>query len=299
MELNLMNSVIKKYLLHNRTMKFENDEALQQFLEKRRTKNQEKHKQPESLNVKSNLEKQDFQGMQVFRFNFRHNNKQKLLYIHGGYNVLQPSVFHWRFMDKLALNTLHEVIMPIYPKAPIAHVHTTYQAIMDLYDSLLKEVDSKDIVIMGDGTGGSLALSFVQQLLAQNKPTPNKIYLISPLLDAELNNDVITEGMEKRDKLINKEGIKQDLQCWAGDLTLDHPLISPINGDLTQLPPIYMFGSTKEVYYPDMQKLVELLEFNQRAIHFYPYKRMVHDFPLYPIRQSHKAVRQIVASLQD
>ena len=71
MELNLMNSVIKKYLLHNRTMKFENDEALQQFLEKRRTKNQEKHKQPESLNVKSNLEKQDFQGMQVFRFNFK------------------------------------------------------------------------------------------------------------------------------------------------------------------------------------------------------------------------------------
>ena len=299
MRSHMVNRIINRYLLHNRSIMFDNDSDFDKFMDKRKDINQAKHKQPSSLNVKSNLDKLSHDDMQVFRFNFRHNNKQKLLYIHGGYNVLQPSVFHWRFMDKLALNTLHEVIMPIYPKAPIAHVHTTYQAIMDLYDSLLKEVDSKDIVIMGDGTGGSLVLSFVQQLLAQNKPTPNKIYLISPLLDAELNNDVITEGMEKRDKLINKEGIKQVLQCWAGDLTLNHPLISPINGDLTQLPPVYMFGSTKEVYYPDMQKLVELLEFNQRAIHFYPYKRMVHDFPLYPIRQSHKAVRQIVASLQD
>lgn len=54
--------------------------------------------------------------MQVFRFNFRHEKNQKILYLHGGYNTLQPSPFHWRLLDKLTLNTLHEVVLPIYPK---------------------------------------------------------------------------------------------------------------------------------------------------------------------------------------
>ena len=54
--------------------------------------------------------------MQLFRFRFRHSQQKKILYIHGGYNILQPSAFHWRFMDKLALSTLYEVVLPIYPK---------------------------------------------------------------------------------------------------------------------------------------------------------------------------------------
>lgn len=67
--------------------------------------------------------------MQVFRFNFRHEAKHKILYLHGGYNTLQPSPFHWRLLDKLALNTLNEVVLPIYPKAPEYHLEDTYQAI--------------------------------------------------------------------------------------------------------------------------------------------------------------------------
>ena len=53
--------------------------------------------------------------MQVFRFNFRHEIGKKILYLHGGYNTLQPSPFH--LMDKLTLATLYEVVLPIYPKS--------------------------------------------------------------------------------------------------------------------------------------------------------------------------------------
>ena len=101
----LMNRVVNKYILHNRSIFFENDDEVEQFLEKRRDENSKKHKQPSSLNVKANLDKLSLGDMQVFRFNFRHETKKKILYIHGGYNTLQPSTFHWRLMDKLALNT--------------------------------------------------------------------------------------------------------------------------------------------------------------------------------------------------
>jgi acetyl esterase/lipase len=298
MAFNIMNHFINKYLLPVRSINFDNDEQLQQFLTQREKLNAQKHKQPESLNIKSNLEKQTFNDMQVFRFNFRHNSKQKILYLHGGYNVLQPSVFHWRFMDKLALSSLHEIVMPIYPKAPTYNVKDTYSAINDLYQQLVSEVGEDNIVIMGDGSGGSLALSFVQQLYAQNLPMPQKIYLLSPLLDAELENDQITETLIKKDKLIHVEGVRKVMEVWSDDYALKDAKISPINGKINHLPPIYMFGSTQEVYYPDMLKLVELGEEHQQPIHFYPYKKMIHGFPLYPIRQSHKVVRQIVQSLK-
>lgn len=298
MAFNIMNHLINKYLLPVRTVNFDDENQLQQFMTQRERLNAQKHKQPESLNIKSNLEKQTFNNMQVFRFNFRHNSNQKILYLHGGYNVLQPSVFHWRFMDKLALSTLHEIVMPIYPKAPTYNVDDTYEAINDIYQQLITEVGNENIVLMGDGSGGGLALSFVQQLYAKGHPMPKKIYLLSPLLDAELKNDDITEELIKKDKLIHIAGVREVMNIWSSDYALKDAKISPLNGSINHLPPIYMFGSTQEVYYPDMLKLVELGEVHQQPIHFYPYKRMIHGFPLYPIRQSHKVVRQIVQSLK-
>ena len=90
--------------------------------------------------------------MQVFRFNFRHESNNKILYM--GIQYIATSPFHWRLLDKLALNTLHEVVLPIYPKAPEYHLEDTYNAIKEVYDELVAEVGVDHIVIMGDGSGG-------------------------------------------------------------------------------------------------------------------------------------------------
>ena len=154
-----MNRVVNKYILHNRSIFFENDDEVEQFLEKRRDENSKKHKQPSSLNVKANLDKLSLGDMQVFRFNFRHESNNKILYLHGGYNTLQPSPFHWRFIDKLTLATIHEVVLPIYPKAPDYHIEDTEKAVRDVYHQLVDEVGAEHIIVMGDGSGGALALN--------------------------------------------------------------------------------------------------------------------------------------------
>ena len=81
------------------------------------------------------------------------HKQKKILYIHG-YNTLQPSPFHWRFMDKLALSTLYEVVCQFILKHQNTIFKTHLKAIDGIYQSLLEEVDAKHIVIMGDGTGG-------------------------------------------------------------------------------------------------------------------------------------------------
>lgn len=297
MKSRLTSKFINKYLLPHRSIIFNSEQAFDKFLTKRKTLNEKKHKQPETLNVKSDLDKQMLGDMQVFRFRFRHSHEKKILYIPGGYNILQPSAFHWRFMDKLALSTLNEIVMPIYPKAPNYNIDDTFKAIFEIYNQLLTEVKSEDIVVMGDGTGGALALSMIQQLRESNEPLPSKLYLISPMLDAQLDNEGITEALDKKDVIVDREGVQKILDVWSQHLPLADKRVSPINGNLEGLPPIFMYGGAYEIYLPDMQRFAEMLRDNDQEIHFYEYKRMIHAFPLLPIRESHKVVKQIVETL--
>ena len=214
-----MSNLMGRYLSHQRHIKFKTQDEIDAYLEKRRQLNKEKHKQPEQINVKSNLVKDMFDDMQVFRFNFGHHIKNKILYIYGGTFVLQPSVFHWRFMDKLAYETLHEVVLPIYPKAPEYTYRETHQAIEQAYRRLLKETDADNIVIMGDASGGNMALSFVQKLMEQDElPLPRQLYLISPWLDLSLSNPDITEQVQKKDPIQNVVSLKSVAKVWVDDL---------------------------------------------------------------------------------
>ncbi|MBL3399257.1 alpha/beta hydrolase [Staphylococcus pasteuri] len=293
----LMNRVVNKYILHNRSIFFDNDEAVDKFFEKRQIENEKKHKQPSTLNVKANLDKLMLGDMQVFRFNFRHESKRKILYIHGGYNTLQPSPFHWRFLDKLTLSTLHEVVFPIYPKAPDYHINDTQKAVKDVYDQLVSEVGAEHIIVMGDGSGGGLALNLVQSLIEQNEQVPRQLYLISPLLDATLSNKDITDDLLDKDILVSRFGVNEIMIRWADELPLTNSRVSPIYGKIEGLPPVFMFGGGREIINPDMHLFKDTLESVGQDIEFYEYPRMVHDFPLYPIRESHKVVKQITKAL--
>ncbi|MDR9832879.1 alpha/beta hydrolase [Staphylococcus coagulans] len=294
MKRNVMSNLMGRYLSHQRHIKFKTQDEVDAYLEKRRQLNKEKHKQPEQINVKSNLVKDMFDDMQVFRFNFGHHIKNKILYIYGGTFVLQPSVFHWRFMDKLAYETLHEVVLPIYPKAPEYTYRETHQAIEQAYRRLLKETDADNIVIMGDASGGNMALSFVQKLMEQDElPLPRQLYLISPWLDLSLSNPDITEQVQKKDPIQNVFSLQSVAKVWVDDLERKNPRVSPMYGSVRGLPPVYMFGGTSEIFYPDMRKLADYFEAEQQPIHFYGYKDMVTAFPLYPIVESRKVLKQI------
>lgn len=294
-----MNRVVNKYILHNRSIFFKNDQEIEQFLNKREIENSKKHSQPSTLNVKANLDKLSLGDMQVFRFNFRHKVDKKILYIHGGYNTLQPSPFHWRLIDKLTLSTLYEVVLPIYPKSPEFHIDDTYEAIKQVYQQLVSEVGHENIVIMGDGTGGALALRFVQSLIEQQQAVPNKLYLISPILDATLSNSFITQELIKRDNILNQYGVAELMKKWANGVSLTDKRVSPIYGEVEGLPPVYMFGGGREMAHPDMKLFEVMLKESGQSVHFYDYPKMVHSFPLYPIRDSHKAIKQIASSIDD
>lgn len=60
---------------------------------------------------------------------------------------------------------------------------------------------------------GALALSYVQQLVANNQPLPNKVYLLSPMLDATLTNPEITDDLSNKDRFCQQGWLTTYIQC--------------------------------------------------------------------------------------
>ena len=100
---------------------------------------------------------------------------------------------------------------------------------------------------MGDGSGGGLALRFVQSLVEEQQPVPSKLFLISPLLDATLSNKDITEELEDKDILVSRFGVNELMKAWSNGLPLTDKRVSPLYGELKGLPPVYMYGGGKEI----------------------------------------------------
>lgn len=57
MKTRMVNRIVNKYLLHNRSIQFKSEDEFNSFMERRKDINRAKHKQPPTLNVKANLDK--------------------------------------------------------------------------------------------------------------------------------------------------------------------------------------------------------------------------------------------------
>ena len=51
--------------------------------------------------------------------------------------------------------------------------------------------------------------------MANNQPLPNKVYLLSPMLDATLTNPEITEDLSNKDRFVNKDGLQRIFNVWT------------------------------------------------------------------------------------
>ena len=108
---------------------------------------------------------------------------------------------------------------------------------------------------------------------------------------------MITEDLEDEDILVSRFGVNELMKVWSNGLPLTDKRVSPLYGELRGLPPVYMYGGGKEIQNPDMKELARLLEDYGQYVEFNEYPKMVHDFPLYPIRQSHKVIKQITKAI--
>ncbi|MEK4042616.1 alpha/beta hydrolase [Paenibacillus sp. FSL H8-0048] len=222
---------------------------------------------------------------------------KQILFIHGGGYIEQPLVWHWHFVHKLTQHLNSTVYVPVYPKAPNYQVMDAVQSVLSVYKHLLENGKPENIVIMGDSAGGGLSLAFAQYLSEAGLPQPGNIILLSPWLDITLSNPEIAMMLDK-EPMLDWETLVEAGKRYAGDLPGTHYLVSPIYGKLTNLGTLTLFIGTHEFFLPDARKFRELASRNSVNIHYYEYPKMNHVFPVFPIPEAKKALKQIIDIIQ-
>lgn len=225
------------------------------------------------------------------------DNGIRILYLHGGAYVQSFVIFHWWFIAGLVKKTGCSITAPDYPLAPGSTYKESFAMADVLYRQLASSANSGDIILMGDSAGGGFALSLAQKIRDEKIPQPGQLILLSPWLDLTLTNPAIKD-IDGIDPFLGIEGLQQAAKIYAGDISPDHYLLSPINGSLEGLGKISVFIGSKDILAADARKLKSLAASKEIGINYYEYKDMLHVWMLLNFPESKKARQQIIELIQ-
>lgn len=245
------------------------------------------------LRVRNRMQRAfNFCGMTVYGVNLN-STDTAVIYLHGGAYVRQPRLHHWKYINKLA-SRVGNVIVPIYPKAPNHHPDEVVGVLTKLYVELCNNFNN--VVLMGDSSGGGLALILCQQWVRIGLKQPALTILYSPWTDLTLANPEV-EQYQKVDPLISASGSRIWARLWAQDKDMRDPIVSPMFGDMSGLSKVLLFTGDNEILYPDLVKLYQIMQQQGVDVKFTVARGMNHVYQIYPIPEARAALREIVREI--
>lgn len=187
--------------------------------------------------------------------------------------------------------------MPVYPLAPDYHHDETQAMIAEAYDRHMAHVPAADQVIMGDSAGGALALVLARELRERGRPQPAHLVLLSPWLDATMQNPAVPI-LDQRDPYLSTPGLLEAARMYAGSLDTADPRISPINGGFEGLGRISVFVGTRDVLLLDSRRLHSTTSDLGIEIDYFEYQGMFHGWMLLGgLPEARRATSEIVRVL--
>jgi len=243
---------------------------------------------------KHHVTHRDFLGHKVWTIAPRQNACDKqIIYLHGGGFVNSFASQQWNFMCRLVDALGCTVTAPNYPHAPEHYVHDVFDFLLPLYDEVASVAGSANVTIMGDSSGGGIALALAQLLREKGREQPGHLVLLSPWLDASLAHPDVPV-FDKIDPFLDMEGLKYAGRVYARDVDPTHYLVSPVYGSLQDLAPISLFIGTRDILFPDCRKLRDRAEAEGVKLNYHEYEEMLHDWMLISLPESKDALKKII-----
>lgn len=207
-----------------------------------------------------------------------------ILYLPGGAYIMRTPNMHTGMVSRLCTRTGARALMVYYRLAPEYPFPACLNDSMLAYKWLLDEgYQAENIIIAGDSAGGGLTLSSLLAIRDQGLPIPAGGLMLSPLLDAgdmsasrwkNANTDAMLPASWQR--AINPRPM------IIGEGDPEDPYISPIYGDYTDLPPLYVQVSDGELLLDDSLRLARRCHQYSTRAHVDIWRRVPHVWPVFP-----------------
>jgi epsilon-lactone hydrolase len=178
-----------------------------------------------------------------------------ILYFHGGVYVIGSAATSVPLVSDLARRTHAKAITLDYRLAPEHPYPAAVEDALAAYKGLLEQgIDPGQIALAGDSAGGGLAVATLLSLRDADTPLPSCAYLMSPYADLTLSGATIVER-EAVDPILTPIGLRLRIPDYVAGADASDPHISPIFGDLSELPPLLIQVGSHEVLLSDALRL--------------------------------------------
>jgi acetyl esterase/lipase len=215
-----------------------------------------------------------------------------VVYVHGGAYVNQIQRAHWKLVCAIADATRRPVHVPLYGLAP---QHCAEEAIALLGTVMGRAATQGPVYLAGDSSGAGLALAATQTVITAGAATPIGLTLISPWLDIALTNPAIAT-IAKRDPWLAAPGLRECGRVWARHLPAEDNRVSPIHGELHNLPPIDLYVGDRDIFVADCRQLRESIGHDRLTYHEEP--GAIHVYPLLPVPEAKPARHALLGHIQ-
>lgn len=177
-----------------------------------------------------------------------------VVHLPGGAYVHPVRTTHWDLLARLVRASGAVVTVPLYGLAPAHDVDEALPLLDAVLDDARRASPSR-LVLSGDSAGGALALVAAMRARDAGRPAPDALVLFSPWVDAVLDSPGARE-VAAVDPMLGRDGLVAAGRWWAGDREPADPVVSPVRGDLSGLPPVFAYAGDRDLLTPDVKRLV-------------------------------------------
>ncbi|WP_341582431.1 alpha/beta hydrolase [Marinobacter metalliresistant] len=193
-------------------------------------------------------------GVPATRTTYGNNPYGAVLYLHGGGYIIGSSATHRGMTGHLAKTSGCSVVTPDYRLAP----ENPFPAALDdaeaCWNGLLEEgYKPEQIAVAGDSAGGGLSIALAMRLRDKGLPLPASLTVFSPWVDLTQEQLYAPEC----EPVLQARWTSKAARLYAGQEPLTNPLISPIFGDLSGLPPLLIQVGSQEILLNDAERLAD------------------------------------------
>ncbi|NLL91250.1 MAG: alpha/beta hydrolase [Ruminococcaceae bacterium] len=214
-----------------------------------------------------------------------------ILYLHGGSYTSGDLEYAQAFGGVLADLTGANTLCVGYRLAPEYPYPAAIEDILVSYKYLLKRFNHNRIALVGESAGGGLCFSFALRLKEEGMPLPGCIVSMSPWSDLRCVNKSYEEKRDV-DPCLFEESLRESAKMYSsGDY--ENPMISPILGDLTGLPPTFIIVGTDEILLDDSLQMGIKLKESGVDTEMLVAKEMWHVYCIYGMPEAMEAQEKI------
>lgn len=219
-----------------------------------------------------------------------------ILYLHGGGFVMGSCDSHRGVAAHISAASGLRVLLIEYRLAPEHPFPAANEDCLEAYRWLLAHgVDAGEIVIGGDSAGGGLVLMTLLSLRDAGEPLPAATFMLSPFAEYLRFDGKSYETMAAMDPLCGKEGSKISAGYYLGSPPSVSPTLSPLDRDLSGLPPMMIQVGQREVLQSDSTRLAEIAKIAGVEMTMEIWPGMWHVFQLFApiLPEANRAIKRI------